>query len=394
MSGGIPDLSPLTQLDYLVLNDNQLTGPILNLNHLNSLQVVNLSNNQLQGPFPDLSLLPNLWSLSLTGNRLCLPQGFSLTGSNTVVVRQLNTLNLPTCTDAETMLTPAVPQNLQATVGTGQVVLSWNAVSNAAGYELRTWDSTDRTWGAIGGALSTTTYTHTVQTDGRNYYYQVRARDASDVRSAWSDRVYAAVVPSDFPPPPISLGFDLYFQKYLIVDGVIVVAPGEVSDAHMVQSRAIITGMVSNRSDLLSIIAANNTRIFIESDRRGAIANPNPGSWTVYMGSNDPYCGTFIHEFAHLVHYAINETTEAQTFNTRLRALYQAALNAGRWPDQYASSNDREYWAELVQFWFQGAMPSPLNASYSKLEDYDPDTADLIEETFGESATVPETCQP
>ena len=292
------------------------------------------------------------------------------------------------------MLTPDVPQNLEATVGTGQVVLQWSAVSTAAGYELRAWDSTDRTWGAIGGALTTTTYTHTVQTDGRNYYYQVRARDANDVRSAWSDRVYAAVVPSDFPPPPISLGFDLYFQKYLNADGVIVVAPGEVSDAFMVQSRDIITGMVSNRADLLSIIAANNTRFYIQSGRRGAIANPNPGSWTVYMGNDDPYCSTFIHEYGHLVHYATDETTEAQTFNTRLRALYQAALNAGLWSGQYASSNYREYWAELVQFWFQDAMPSPLNASYSKLEDYDPDAADLIEETFGATATVPATCKP
>ena len=394
LSGAIPDLSPLTQLDRLNLGDNQLTGPILNLNHLTSLRTVILRDNQLQGPFPDLSLLPNLRALSLTGNQLCLPQGFSLAGSNTVVVRQLNSLNLPTCTNAETMLTPAVPQDLEATVGTGQVVLSWSAVSNAAGYELRAWDSFDRTWNAIGGALTTATFTHTVQTDGRNYYYQVRARDANDVRSAWSDRVYAAVVPTDFPPPPVSLGFDLYFQKYLNVAGVVVVAPGEVSDAHMVQSREIITGMVSNRSDLLSIIAANNTRIFIESDRRGAIANPNPGSWTVYMGSNDPYCSTFVHEFAHLVHYAIDETAEDQTFNTRLRSLYQAALNAGRWSGLYASSNYREYWAELVSFWFQGAMPSPLNASYSKLEDYDPDAADLINETFGESATVPETCKP
>ncbi len=394
LTGTLPDLSALTELVWLDLSDNQLTGPILNLNHITSLRLIDLGNNLLRGPFPDLSLLPNLRSLSLTGNQLCQPQGFSLAGSNTVVSNHLSNLRLSTCNSAETMLTPSVPQNLAATVGDGQVVLSWSAVSTAAGYELQAWDSTDRKWGPVGGALATTTYTHTVQTDGRNYYYQVRARDASDVRSAWSDRVYAAVVPSDFPPPPVALGFDLYFQKYLNVGGVIVVAPGEVSDAHMVQSRAIITGMISSRSDLLAIMAGKNTRIFIEVERSGGISNPGSTAWTVYLGSNDPNCNTFIHEFGHIVHYAISETAEGQTFNTRLHTLYQAAINAGKWSGLYASTKREEYWAEMVQFWFQGALPYPLNASYSKLEDYDPDAAELVEEIFGESATVPATCIP
>ena len=393
LSGNIPDLSALSELKRLNLSDNQLTGPILNLNHLTSLQWIFLRNNQLRGPFPDLSALAKLTVLSLTGNSLCLPQGFSLSGPNTVVANHLRSLNLPTCTSAETMLTPHVPQNLATTVGSSEVTLTWDAVANAAGYELRAWDSIDRKWGPIGGA-QTTTYTHTVQTDGRNYYYQVRARDANDLRSAWSDRVYAAVVPTDFPPPPISLGFDLYFQKHLNVDGVVVVAPSEVSDAHMVQSREIITGMLSNRSELLATMAANNTRIYIESDRRGGISNKGSGLWTTYLGSQDPNCNTFIHELGHLVHYAIEEQTDGQQFNTRLHALYQSALIAGRWTGLYASSNSSEYWAEMVQFWFQGAMPYPLNASYSKLEEYDPEVAMLVEEVFGSDATVPATCKP
>ena len=90
------------------------------------------------------------------------------------------------------------------------VTLTWDAVANAAGYELRVWDSLDRQWGAIGGVLTdTTTYTHTVLTDGRNYHFQVRARNANDVVGAWSDRVYEAVVTPRFPPPPLSLGLDL-----------------------------------------------------------------------------------------------------------------------------------------------------------------------------------------
>ena len=394
LTGPFPDLSALTDLWSVNLGNNQLSGPILNLNHIAGLARLDLSNNQLRGPFPDLSHLNSLTSLHLEGNSLCVPQGFSLSGSNTVVAAHLTSLNLPVCTGAETMLTPAVPQNLAAAVGAGRVTLTWDAAANADGYELQAWDSIDRQWGPIGGALTATTYAHTVQTDGRNYYYQVRARDANDVRSAWSDRVYAAVVPTQFPPPPVSLGLDLYFQKYVDVGGVVVVAPSEVSDAHMIQSRAIITGMLANRSDLHAAMAANNTLIFIESDRRGGISNQHPGRWTTLLGSQDPNCDTFIHEFGHLVHYAIEEQANAQTFNTRLRALYQDALNAGRWAGLYASSNYREYWAEMVQFWFQEAMPPPLNASYSKLADYDPEAAKLVEEVFGSGAGVPATCKP
>ena len=39
-------------------------------------------------------------------------------------------------------------------------------------------------------------------------------------------------------------------------------------------------------------------------------------------------------------------------------------------------------------------MPYPLNASYSKLADYDPEVAMLVEEVFGSDATVPATCKP
>ena len=338
LSGPFPDLSALNNLWWLDLSHNQLSGPILDLNILSKLRTLYLTSNQLSGPFPNLSALSNLTTLDLTGNLLCRPAGVDLSGSNSYVATHLNSLNLSTCTSAETMLTPAVPQNLTPTVGAGQVTLSWDAVAVAANYDLRVWDSFSRTWELIGDALTSTTYTHTVLTDGRNYYYQVRARNANGVRGAWSDRVYAAVVPTQFPPPPLSLGLDLYFQKYMDVGGVVVVAPSEVSDAHMVQSREIITGMLANRSDLLATIAANNTRIYIESDRRGGISNPNPGSWTTYLASQDPNCDIFIHEFGHQVHYAIGEQTDGQEFNTRLHALYQAALNANRWTGLYASS--------------------------------------------------------
>ncbi|MDE0463223.1 MAG: leucine-rich repeat domain-containing protein [Caldilineaceae bacterium] len=390
LTGSIPDLSALTKLTYLDLEFNRLTGPILNLSDLTRLTSLSLRYNQFTGPVPDLSALTNLTWLSLRGNQLCLPQGSGLSGANQVVTEHLNSLNLPACTAAELALMPGAPQNLTATVGDGRVTLTWSAVANAAGYELRVWDSINRDWGGIGGDLRVTSHTHTVLKDGRNYYYQVRARDVNGVRGPWSEQVYAAVVTPRYPPPPSSLGVDMLYQKYLETNGVAVVAPSEVSDAKMARARETITGMLSRRADLLRTMAANNLILFMEIDDIRGIAFKVPGEWEAYVRANDPNCGNFIHEFAHVIHYAIEEQAGGPAFNTRLLSLYQSALNAGRWAGRYASTNAVEYWAETVKYWLWGYSPY---TGYATLADYDPEIARLIEEELG-GATVPAACKP
>ena len=190
------------------------------------------------------------------------------------------------------------------------------------------------------------------------------------------------------------------------------ISPSEVSDEKIVQARQIITAMLSNRPDLLAILVANRTRIAIYPySEQGERINQLPefrfltnntlgyvhqgaSEWVAGVPEEDPYCGTFIHEFGHLVHYAIEEHSDGPGFNSRLEAAYQAALNAGRWRGLYASRNFSEYWAEAVKFWFWESLPYPLNANYSKLADYEPETAKLVEEVFGDSATVPAACKP
>ncbi len=313
-----------------------------------------------------------------------------MSGANQVVTEHLNSLNLPACTAAELALTPGTPQNLTPTVADGQVTLTWRAVASAAGYELRVWDSLNRAWGGIGGDLKVTSYTHAVLKDGRNYYYQVRARAANGVRGAWSERVYAAVVTPRYPPPPVSLHLDMFYQKYLETRGVAVVAPSEVSDAKMGQAREIITGMLSNRADLLQTMAANNTIVFIEIDDIRGVAYKIPGGWETYVRADDPNCGNFIHEFAHVIHFALEDQAEGSAFNTRLGSLYQSALNAGLWKDWYASYDALEYWAESVKYWLWGYSPF---TGYATLADYDPEIVELIEEELG-GASVPAACKP
>ena len=387
LTGQIPDLSTLNALTHLNLSHNQLTGPILDINVLTKLTSLNLYTNQLTGPFPDLSALASLSRLDLRENQLCRPASVDLAGSNSAVTAHLNVLNLDTCTDAELAVVPDTPQNLTATVSNDQVTLTWDAVADAASYDLQAWDSIGQEWSVIGSALTSATFAHAVQTDGRNYYYQVRARDASDVRGNWSEQLYVAVVPTPFPPPPASLGLEMYYQKYMVVSGITVVAPSLVSDEQMIRSRAIITGTLANRSDLLATLAANNARIYIQ-DRFKGIAF----SWTASTPVNDPFCDTFIHEFVHLVHHAAEEQSDGEAFNTRLRALHQAALNAGLWRGHYASTNYSEYWAETVKFWLWESLPNSLAGSYASLSAYDSEIAKFIEENLGE-VTIPSFCK-
>ena len=400
LDGPIPDLSALSNLKYLVLSGNRLTGPILDVNALTNLLGLHLRNNRLTGPVPDLSPLTNLGNLDLSGNQLCLPAGYDLSGSSAVVSKYLNRLNLPACTDADLAAAPAAPQNLTATIGDGQVTLSWDAVTDAAGYDLGVWDSIDRRFGSIGGALTGRSYTHTVLTDGRNYYYQVRARNANGVRGGWSKRVQAIVVPQQFLPPPQSLGLELLYQKYMEVGGLHVVAPSEVSDTRMVQTRVIITGMLSARSDLLQAMADNGTLIAIKPGTMGSASKSFSSTGfklRAILPTVDLYgdCFVLIHEFAHLIHYVLEELPGGDAFNQRLEAAYQAALTAGLWKDGWAALRPSEYWAQTVTFWFQESMRHSISMRHfsGKLEDHDPKAAKLIEDTLGD-ATVPSYCKP
>ncbi len=389
LTGQFPEVSTLTELTILNLSNNQLTGTILDLNLLVKLGRLYLNHNQFSGPFPDLSTLTELRVLDLSSNQLCQPANSDVSGSNTAVAAHLTSLNLADCTDEELSATPGTPQNLSASVADGQVILTWDAVTDAASYNLRAWDSFGRLWGPVGGVITdTTTFTHTVLTDGRNYYYQVRARDADDGRGGWSEHLYVAVVSTQFPPPAQSLGFEMYYQKYMNVGGVVVVAPSVVSDEQMIRSRGVITGMLANRSDLLAHLGSKNALIYVRDGSDGIAFGT-----TAYAPIDDPHCGTFIHEFAHLIDFAIDDLTGAEEFNTRLRALYKAAVTEGLWPGEYALTNVEEYWAEIVKYWLWEYMPPALAATYPTVEDYDPDFVTLLKDTLGE-VTVPEGCKP
>ena len=193
--------------------------------------------------------------------------------------------------------------------------------------------------------------------------------------------------------------------------------------------------MLSDRPDILAAMAANRFRVIIYEDDgcRGPFQVPElsddlpPGRCTNTVGIASlkglvnrytgevllvieaigvapaflPYCNfIFVHEFAHLVDYTLSFRLPASAvydpnFEPRVKSAYNAAIAAGLYPNAYAATNHREYWAEAVTFWFlpdmlTGQVRTP--AHVAQLADYDPRVVSLVKDVFRDAA-LPD-CNP
>ena len=77
------------------------------------------------------------------------------------------------------------------------------------------------------------------------------------------------------------------------------------------------------------------------------------------------------------------------TFDTRLKATYDAAMKAGLWKGKYASVNHHEYFAEGVQSWFDNNRVNDHDHNHvntrALLLEYDPGLAAMCREVFGDT---------
>ena len=102
----------------------------------------------------------------------------------------------PTQLAASSEFTPPV---LTASASVGAVELRWGPVAGAVRYILQSWTSPDG-WKQLGGDnLTSTTFNHTGLTIGADYYYWVRAVNASGDMTDWSARA-DVTIPSARPP--------------------------------------------------------------------------------------------------------------------------------------------------------------------------------------------------
>ena len=104
----------------------------------------------------------------------------------------------------------------------------------------------------------------------------------------------------------------------------------------------------------------------------------------------DPYAAEciLIHEFAHCIHLRGMVNVDP-TFDARLKAAYDAAMQAGLWKGKYPSVNHHEYFAEGVQSWFDNNRVNDHDHNHvntrALLLEYDPGLAALCREVFGDT---------
>lgn len=226
--------------------------------------------------------------------------------------------------------------------------------------------------------------------------------------------------------PPAKLGAPAFYKKYTDASGYPIVASGTVND-YALREAAYLTDMMLAKipkvrdamiesGSRLCIIAWNEFTTdlpefadFKPKDFWDARARGTGGSET------DPYCSCgeenllgypgdpystesiLIHEMAHNIHLR-GVLRLDPSFDDRLKKTYDAAMAKGLWKGKYASVNDREYFAEGVQSWFDNNREEDHDHNHvntrAELKEYDPGLAALCLEVFGETElkyTRPET---
>lgn len=213
------------------------------------------------------------------------------------------------------------------------------------------------------------------------------------------------------------LGLDEFYRKRVVVGGFSIVGSAKVSDFALAEAGYLIRRMVGERNDLLAALDANKTRLAImaraeftthipehahlrpalywNKRARGLGADPSSERPCVSCGEEnligletDPYAkeSILIHEFAHALHRPALVNLDP-TFQDRLDATYEKAIEKGLWRGAYAATNSHEYWAEGVQSWFGSNRENDREHNHvntrAELIAYDPDLAKLIENAFG-----------
>ncbi|MAW77807.1 MAG: hypothetical protein CMJ95_10555 [Planctomycetes bacterium] len=213
-----------------------------------------------------------------------------------------------------------------------------------------------------------------------------------------------------------SLNLDPFYQQHADVSGFPVLASAKAQPESLVEARYLILQMVGHRPDILSAMAKSGTRFTVMAynewttmvpehsdlrppeywDRRARGLGATRSRPSVSCGEEnllamkgDPYSteNILIHEFAHAIH-EMGLSSVDRTFDTRLKEAYRSAMKAGLWKGAYASTNRMEYWAEVVQSWFDTNRENDNQHNHvdlrSELKEYDPTAAALCEEIFGD----------
>ncbi len=211
-----------------------------------------------------------------------------------------------------------------------------------------------------------------------------------------------------------SLKLDPFYAKYVEFKGYPILASKTVSNSALLEARYLIGRMLDGREDIVRALCKSKCRFVVMSPREMTTDVPEQRNmkpkdyWDKRargLGGRITSCGEenllnlkgdryyneniLIHEFAHCIHrWGLREVDPK--FDGRLRAAYARARDKGLWKGTYAATDEKEYWAEGVQSYFDcnapvGGVHNDIDTR-EKLAKYDPILFELIDEVFKKSS--------
>lgn len=230
--------------------------------------------------------------------------------------------------------------------------------------------------------------------------------------------LFAHAQPDAIAPPPADLvaQFKLspFYKKLISSKGFPIVSSEHVSDDALREAEFIVNQMLKDRDDIRQALIKNKVRLAIMSPTEQTTDIPEHSDlkpkeyWdkrarglgatrirpavsgaeeNLLHLKGDRYRteSILIHEFAHAIH-EMGLNSIDRTFDAKLKAVYDAALEAGLWKKTYAATNHKEYWAEGVQSYFDCNAANNHDHNdidrREKLVKYDPRLYALIDDIF------------
>lgn len=200
-----------------------------------------------------------------------------------------------------------------------------------------------------------------------------------------------------------------FYGKYIEADGLPIVAHHDVADEALIRSREIVVAMLAGRPDVLAAMAENQMYLiiigryqnytdmpeyrlrrnpdYLNERVRGTGGRPTSfGEENVLRLPLDRYDDESIavHEFAHTIDSTLR--TIQDDWPAAKEEAYRNAVENGLWEGAYAQVNSSEYFAELVQQYFDADRANNWNhnhvATREQLRAHDPMGYQLVRQTF------------
>ena len=217
--------------------------------------------------------------------------------------------------------------------------------------------------------------------------------------------------------PPGKNGVPAFYTQSVSAGGFPIVASAKVNPFALKEAAYLANMMFAKRPDVRDAMIKSGARMCIIAWNEFTTGLPEFARMTpkdfwdarargTGGSATDPYCTSaeenllaypgdpysteciFIHEFAHSIHLRGMANVDP-TFDGRVRAAYDAAMEAGLWKGKYASVNHHEYFAEGVQSWFDNNREPDHDHNHvntrAELLEYDPGLAALCREVFGDT---------